>query len=111
VAKDFLICLRVAVHKHGSRAGAPDCFRRGEEGVRMRDDFVARSDARRHQGQPDGIRAIADADGVFHAVERGQFLFKLLVHRPRNLLATFQYFLDVGVNRRLLFLFSPFLFL
>lgn len=45
----------------------------------MRDDFVARSDAQRHQGQPDGIRAIADADGVFHAVERGQFLFKLLI--------------------------------
>src|SRR2546422_3076532 len=44
------------------------------ESVGVGDDFIAGADVEGHQREPDGIGAVADADGVFHAVVARQFL-------------------------------------
>ena len=64
----------------------------------MRDDFIAGADAQRHQREPDGIGAVADADGVFVAVIRRQFRFKLFEHRAHDVCAAEQDLLDIGVD-------------
>ena len=90
--------LGVAVHKDWSGACQPDGLRGGEKSVRVRDDFVAGTDAQRHQHEPNGIGAVAHADGVFHAVIGGQLALELFEHRTLDVIAAQQNLLDVGVN-------------
>src|ERR1035438_1857671 len=67
----------------------------------MGDDLVARANAEGHEGQPDGIGAVAEADGVFSAVISSEFGFKLLEHGPHDVLAALQNRLDILINLRL----------
>ena len=90
-----------AIHEDGGGAGDPDGFGRGKEGVRVGDDFVAGADAQGHEGQPDGVGAVADADGVLGAVIGGEFAFELLEHGAHDVLAALQHRLDVLINFRL----------
>ena len=89
---------RIAIDEDGRGAGGPDRLGGGEERVRVGDDFVAGADAQGHQRKPDGIGAVADADGVFHAVVARQFLLEPLEHRPHDILAAQEHLLEVGVN-------------
>ena len=90
-----------AIHEDGGGAGDPDGFGGGEEGVRVGDDFVARADAEGHERQPDGVGAVAEADGVLGAVIGGELAFELLEHRALDVVAAQQHLLDVGINFRL----------
>ena len=81
LAGSMHLVLRIAIHEHRGGAGDPDRLGRGEERVRVGDDLVARPDAQRHERQPDRVRAVADADGVFGAVVGGQLALELLEHR------------------------------
>ena len=91
-------CFWIAIHQDGGCAGNPDRFCRCKKRICIRDDFVAGPDPECHEGEPDRIRAVAGADGVFHAVERCQFLLELLVHRPVDVLAALQDLGDIGVD-------------
>ena len=64
----------------------------------MGDDFVAGADAQGHQGEPDGVGAVADADGVLGAVISRQLAFELLEHGAHDVLAALQDRLDVLIN-------------
>ena len=90
--------LRAAIHKHGRRAGNPDRLGGGEEGVRVGDDLVAGADTQGHEREPDGVGAVAHADGVCRPVIFGQFAFEALEHGALNILAAQQHFLHFGVN-------------
>ncbi len=90
--------LGIAVNHDYGRAGDPDGFRRGEEGVGVGDDFVAFANAQGHQGQPEGVRAVTAGDGVFRAGKIGEFLLKLLVHGAVDILATLNDRFDIGIN-------------
>ena len=90
-----------AIHEDRRGAGDPDRFGGGEEGIRVGDDFVAGADAEGHEGQPDGVGAVAQADGELGAVISGQFGFELLEHRAHDILAALQNRLDVLINFRL----------
>ena len=91
----------VAVDQDRGRAGDPDGFRRGKEGIGVGDHFVAFADAQGHQGQPEGVRAVAAGNGILRSGKFGEFLFKLLVHRAVDIFATLDHRLDVGVDFRL----------
>ncbi len=60
--------------------------------------FVAGADAQGHQRQPDGVGAVADADGVLGAAVGGELAFEPFEHRAHDKLAALDDFLDVGVN-------------
>ena len=57
-------------------AGLGDRLRRGDEGVRDRDDDVAFAYAGGHQGETDGVGAAGDADAMLRLAEGGEFLFE-----------------------------------
>ena len=90
-----------AIHEDGGGAGDPDRFGGGEEGVRVGDDFVARADAEGHEGEPDGVGAVAEADGELGAVIGGEFGLELLEHGAHDVLAALQNGLDILINFRL----------
>ena len=89
-----------AIHEDGGGAGDPDRFGGGEEGVGVGDDLVSGADAEGHQGQPDGVGAVAHADGELGAVVSGEFAFELLEHGAHDVLAALQNRLDVLINFR-----------
>ena len=91
----------VAIDQHGGCPGDPDGFRGGEKSVGVGNDFITFADAEGHEGQPDGIRAVTDTDGVLGAAERCEFLLELLVHGALNILAALDDLLDIGVDFRL----------
>ena len=57
--------------------------------------------AKGHERQPERVRAVSSADGELSAMVGGQLSFELLEHGAHNVLAAFQYFLDVSVDFRL----------
>ena len=98
----------VAVHEHGRAAGDPDRLGGGEEGVGVGDHFVARAETQRHEGQPERIGAVADADGVLGAGVGSQLLLELLEHRALHVLAALKHFLHLGINLALDILVLPY---
>ena len=64
----------------------------------MRDHFVARPDAQRHERHPDRIGSVAESNGIFGAVIFRQLAFKFFEHGPHHILAAFQDFFDICVN-------------
>src|SRR5208282_2414415 len=90
--------LWAAVHKHGRRSGNPNRLGGGKEGVRVGDDLIAGADTQGHERKPDGVGAVAHADGVFRPVIFRQFAFEALEHGALNILAAQQHFLHPGVN-------------
>ena len=88
----------VAVDEHGGRFAQPNRFRSGEEGVGMGYHFVAGADAKGLQRQPDSIRSVAYADGVFGSVEGGKLLLEPLQDRSEHVLTALQNILDLGVD-------------
>ncbi len=59
--------LRIDIRKQRLSAGAQNGADRGEEAEGGGDDGIARTDARRFERQPQGIRARGAADRVGHA--------------------------------------------
>ncbi len=57
------------------------------------DDLVARADAEGHEREPDGVGAVADADGVLRAGVGGELVLELLEHGPHDVLAALQHLL------------------
>ncbi len=90
--------LGIAINQDGSRTGDPDGFGSGEESIGVGDAFVTSSDAEGHEREPDCIRAVADADGVFGAAVGGEFAFKALEHGPEHVIATLDYLSNVRIN-------------
>ena len=80
-----------AIHENRGGACDPDGLGGGKEGVRVGDDLIARADAKGHEGEPDGVGAVADADGVFGAVISCQLSFELLEHGAHDVLAALQH--------------------
>ncbi len=64
----------------------------------MGDDFVAGSDAQGHEGEPEGISAVADTDGELSAVIGSEFGLELLEHGAHDVLAALQDRPDILIN-------------
>jgi len=86
------------IDEDGGGVGDPDRLGGGEKGVGGRDALIAPPDAERQKGEPQRIGAVADSDGVFHAVIAGQLPLEALEHRPHDVLAAFEHLADVGVD-------------
>jgi hypothetical protein len=56
--------LGVAVHQHGGAAGDPHGFRRRKKRIGVGNQFIAFAQAQRHEGEPQRVGAVADADGI-----------------------------------------------
>ncbi len=66
----------IAIHQYGSSTRDPDGLGCSEEGIGVRDHFVAFAQAQRHESQPERIRAIADANCILSACVCGQFILE-----------------------------------
>ena len=67
----------VDIDEHRSRPGVGDRLGGGHERAGDGDDLVPRADPQRQQAEPEGIGAVADADGVRRAAEGGELLLEL----------------------------------
>src|SRR5438105_12604295 len=59
------------INKHGGGPAKANRFGGGDEGIGDGDDFVSRPNAEGEQGEPQGIAAVADADGIGGLAESG----------------------------------------
>src|SRR5439155_10849922 len=80
------------------RAGDPNRLCGGEESVRVGDDFITGADVEDHQREPDGVGAVTDAEGVFHAMVARQLLLEALEHGAHDVLAAQEHFLEISVD-------------
>ena len=64
----------------------------------MRDDFIARSDAKGHQDKPDCVRAIADTNGELGAGVLRQLALEAFQHWTLDIVSAQQDFLQVSVD-------------
>src|ERR1035437_777163 len=92
---------RVGVHEYGRGAGDPDGLRGSEEGVGGGDALIAGTNPERHEGEPQRVRSVGDADGELHSVILGQLLLEPLEHGTHDILAGFQNSVNVSINLRL----------
>ena len=93
--------LRIAVNKDDRCPCDPDRFRGCEERVAGGDALVATTDAERLESEPQCVRPVAHADGIFRSVIICQLLLEPLQHRAHHVLAAFQHCLNVLINFRL----------
>ena len=89
---------RIAVDQNGGSAGDPDCFCSSKESVGVSNAFVARTNAKSHQSQPDRVGAVAETDGVFGFGISREFSFESLEHGAENVLAALDDLLNVSIN-------------
>ena len=94
------IRFRVRIDENSRRPRDPHGLRRGEERVGGGDALVSGTDAQGHEGQPQCVGSVADADGVFHPVIGRQLRFEALEHRPHHVLSALQDFVEVRVYFR-----------
>src|ERR1035437_993919 len=91
---------RVGVHEYGRGAGDPDGLRGGEEGVGGGDALIAGTNPERHEGKPERVRSVGDADGELHSVILGQLFLEPLEHGTHDILAGFQNSVNVSIDLR-----------
>src|SRR5438309_11010791 len=65
--------LRIGIHKDSGGAGDPNGFCGGEERVSRGDAFIAATNPKSMEGQPQGVCPIAHANGILQPVISGGF--------------------------------------
>ena len=75
---------RIDIDEDRRRADHDDRFGSGEEGVRNRDDLIARTDPGRPQGQMQRVRPVGDGDAVSDVAVRGELVFEGQRVRPQK---------------------------
>src|ERR1039457_454963 len=91
---------RVGIHEYGGGAGNPDGLGGGEEGVGGGDALIAGTNSEGHEGKPEGVGTVGDADGELHSVIRGQLPLEALEHGAHDILAGFQNSVNVAIDLR-----------
>ena len=84
--------------KTGRGAEQGDDFGRGDEGEGRGDDFVARLDVERHQGDQQRLGAGGDRNAVLGPGVFGQLAFEFRHFRAHDVLAVIEHLVDAGVD-------------
>ena len=85
------------------RAALADREPGGDISVGGHNDFIARSDAERAQGEMQGVETIGDADGVSRFAKVREFRLESLHLRPENIPAAVEHTRDSAINLGLQF--------
>ena len=93
-----VVRLGTGIDEHGPRTRGQDSQDGGDKRVRDRDDFVARSDIVRPQGELDGVEAAGDADGMPGADVRGVLGLEALDGGSQNEVSVLADLADGGLD-------------
>src|SRR5215208_743069 len=75
-------CVRVHIHKHGSSFAVSNSLNRRNKSIWDRDYFVAFTNSKRQESEPERICPIAHPDCIFGAAIGRELLFELFDERP-----------------------------
>ena len=99
----YIECALVRLNGNWRRAALAYSEPSGDVSIRRHDDFIARRDAERAQGEMQGGKTIGDADGEFRLAIGRELRLEGVDLRPKNIPAAIENAPDSPINVRLQF--------